>query len=90
MVSRQLHSSANISAYIPLLMWIVLVETEKNPGWLWKERLNRKCLALPQSLSLGEHPDINIDKTENFNSIYNIELNSGLRLDLDLQQSLLI
>lgn len=76
-----------------LLMWIVLVlifyqqqqkivETEKNPGWLWKERnWTEECLGLPQSPSLAEQPDINIDMTENFNSRYNIELNSAPWLD---------
>lgn len=71
-----------------MLVLILLAKETKDCGnrkkpWVTVERegLNRKYLALPQSLSLAEQPDINIDRTENFNSIYNIESNSGLRLD---------
>lgn len=66
---------------MPLLMWIVLVlillpkekkivETENNPGWLWKERdWTEECLGLPQSSSLVEQPDITTNRTEKINSI---------------------
>lgn len=55
---------------------------KKNPVWLWKERdWTEECLGSPQNPSSVEEPDINVDRTENFNPVYNIELNSGLQLN---------